>query len=191
VVGGVFLQMLYHPNVWKKWAGRDTAKAANWAPLPTPPITRVVVPTAREEANLRWRYTTRKPTGDWFKTDFDDSGWQQGSAGFGTEGTPGAVVRTTWNGADIWLRRAFTLPDEQANDYVLVLHHDEDAEVYLNGVLAVSASGFISDYEDLPISAAAKATLKPGQNRTAIHCHQTGGGQYIDAGLNSLVNAAK
>jgi hypothetical protein len=191
VVGGDFLQMLYNADVWKKWAGRDATKAANWAPLPTPPITRVVVPTAREEANLQWRYTTRKPAGDWFKPDFDDSGWQQGPAGFGTEGTPGAVVRTTWNTADIWLRREFTLPDEKANDYVLALHHDEDAEVFLNGVPAVSASGFISDYTGLPISAAAKATLQPGRNRIAIHCHQTEGGQYIDAGLTSEVSVAK
>ena len=151
----------------------------------------MVVPTAREEANLQWRSTTRKPADDWFKPDFDDRGWQQGAAGFGTAGTPGAVVRTTWNTADIWLRREFTLPDEKANDYVLALHHDEDAEVYLNGLLAVSASGFISDYVDLPISAAAKATLKPGQNRIAIHCHQTEGGQFIDAGLTSEASGAK
>jgi hypothetical protein len=34
VVGGVFLQMLYDEHTWKKWAKRDTAKAAHWAPLP-------------------------------------------------------------------------------------------------------------------------------------------------------------
>ena len=53
VVGGVFLQMLYDQNLWRKWAGRDRAKAANWAPLPMPPVTKLVVPTAKEAANLR------------------------------------------------------------------------------------------------------------------------------------------
>jgi len=34
VVGGVFLQMLYDQPVWRKYAGRDKTKAANWAPMP-------------------------------------------------------------------------------------------------------------------------------------------------------------
>jgi hypothetical protein len=34
VVGGVFLEMLYDRPAWKKWAGKDKTKAANWASLP-------------------------------------------------------------------------------------------------------------------------------------------------------------
>ncbi len=33
VVGGVYLRLLYEADVWKKWAGRDKAKAAGWAPF--------------------------------------------------------------------------------------------------------------------------------------------------------------
>src|SRR5262249_2770450 len=33
VVGGVFLQLLYQPGVWKGWAVNDKTKSAAWAPL--------------------------------------------------------------------------------------------------------------------------------------------------------------
>lgn len=39
VVGGVFLEMLYHGDCWKKYAGRDKLQPAGWAPLPPPRVT--------------------------------------------------------------------------------------------------------------------------------------------------------
>jgi hypothetical protein len=191
VIGGVFAQMLYDKATWAKYAGQDKTKAANWAPMPTPPVTKTLVPAADVEANLQWRYTTQKPADDWFKPSFDDSAWKEGTAGFGTQGTPGAVVRTEWNTPGIWLRREFTLPDGAHRDPQLWLHHDEDAEVYLNGVPAASASGYTTEYETVAIRAEAKATLKPGKNVIAIRCRQTGGGQYVDAGLVDIVPVGK
>ncbi|MCX5644292.1 MAG: DUF4965 domain-containing protein [Phycisphaerae bacterium] len=190
VVGGVFLQMLYNKSVWHKYAGRDQTKAANWAPMPKPPVTVAVVSTASEKA-AAWSYTTRRPGRGWFRADFDASGWKQGESGFGTKGTPGATIGTEWNTADIWLRRTFTLEGTNLGDLQLSVHHDEDAEVYLNGVLAASATSFTTQYEPLPINADARAALKQGENLIAVHCHQTGGGQYIDAGLVQVVEQKK
>jgi len=147
-----------------------------------PPILRTVVPSARDGRPGRWRYTTTQPGADWMKPGFDDTRWQQGAAGFGTEGTPGARIGTTWNGSDIWLRRAFTVP-KIAGEVQLSIHHDEDAEVYINGVLAAKASGYTTDYVLVPISPRARRALRPGDNILAVHCKQTGGGQYIDVGL--------
>ena len=59
VVGGVFLQMLYDMGTWKKWSSRDVTKAANWAPLPTPPLMKTVVPTSENEP-ANWHYTTEE-----------------------------------------------------------------------------------------------------------------------------------
>jgi hypothetical protein len=183
VVGGVFLQMLYDRAAWQKWASRDTTKAANWAPLPQPPVLKTVVPTSQDEA-ATWRYTfTRPEDNGWMQPAFDDSGWKQGPAGFGTRGTPGAVVRTEWNSPDIWLRRVCNATLPATGELRLLLHHDEDAEVYVNGVLAAKVSGYTTDYEDVPIQPAARAALKPEGNVLAVHCYQTGGGQFIDVGL--------
>ena len=186
VVGGVFAQMLYDRVVWPKWAARDQTKAASWAPMPKPPKIVQVVPSAREEA-IAWRYTTERPGENWFKPDFDASGWKEGQAGFGEPSTPGSQVRTTWKSNNIWIRREFELPEGKHDQLELNLHHDEDVRVYLNGVLAFSAGGYTSDYEPVPISRAAKATLQPGRNVIAISCRQTGGGQYIDAGLVQVI----
>jgi hypothetical protein len=161
----------------------DRVAAANRGDFSKVPVTQVVVPTAREAADLTWRYTIEKPAAGWFKPDFDDSGWKEGVAGFGTEGTPGATVRTEWKTDGIWLRRTFTLPEGRLIAPALRLHHDEDAEVYLNGVLAAKVGGYVTEYEEVAIRPEALATLKPGPNRWAVSCKQTGGGQYIDVGI--------
>ncbi|HZP81367.1 MAG TPA: DUF4965 domain-containing protein, partial [Chthonomonadaceae bacterium] len=109
VIGGVFIKMLSDPALWKKWAKRDKSQGGDWAALPPPPRITEVVPSA-QHAPVAWRYTTEPPAPDWFQPDFDASGWKEGPGGFGTRGTPGAVVRTEWKTADIWLRREFTLP---------------------------------------------------------------------------------
>jgi hypothetical protein len=56
-------------------------------------------------------------------------------------------------------------------------------KVYLNGVLAAELPGFIEHYEQFDLRPEAVATLKPGVNTLAVHCHQTTGGQYVDVGL--------
>ncbi|MBV9865493.1 MAG: hypothetical protein JO316_09100 [Abitibacteriaceae bacterium] len=161
--------------------------AANQGQFPPLPIEQTVVPTAAQQAT-NWRYTTDKPADNWFSPDFNDTAWPQGPAGFGTAGTPGATVHTTWNTSDIWIRREFTLPDNgDLSNLSLSLHHDDDAEIYINGVLAVNAPGYTSQYEETALNAAGKAALRPGKNTIAIHCHQNNGGQYIDAGIVRLV----
>ncbi len=161
VVGGVFIPLLYDGPLWKKWAGRDHNQPKNWAPLPPPVKTVALLPAAEEQA-VTWHYTTRQPAKNWPQAAFDAGDWKEGPAGFGTRGTPGAAVRTVWNTPDIWIRRAFELPDVPAGQLGLWLHHDEDAQVYINGVLAASLSGYSTGYDWTPISAAARATLKAG-----------------------------
>ncbi len=160
----------------------NKAAAANRGHFPPRPRVTEVVPTALTE-RVTWRFTLDKPAADWFQPGFDARAWKESQAGFGTRGTPGAVVRTEWKTDDIWLRREFAIQAGQADNLRLLMHHDEDAEVYLNGVLAASAPGFTTDYEQFEINPAARAALKPAGNVLAVHCHQTAGGQYIDVGI--------
>lgn len=188
VVGGFFIKMLADRATWHKWASGDKAKLAAWAPLPQPPKIKVIIPAA-DTTPARWDFTTAKPQGDWMKSNFDDSSWKQGQSGFGTVGTPGAVVGTTWQTDDIWLRREIDLPVENYDALQAWVHHDEDAEIYINGVLALRTTGFITGYALFPLTSAGEAALKPGKNVIAIHCHQTQGGQYIDFGLVDVETA--
>ncbi|HKD36589.1 MAG TPA: hypothetical protein VKB78_07305, partial [Pirellulales bacterium] len=155
-----------------------------------PPKLKVIVPTSEREPH-NWRYITEKPESKWHDADFDDSSWKTGSAGFGTEGTPGAVVHTEWKTPDIWLRRTVELPEGNLNEPLLLMHHDDDAEVYLNGELAVKVRGYTTHYEPFPINREAARTLHPGKNTIAIHCHQYAGGQYIDAGLVDISDSSQ
>jgi hypothetical protein len=150
------------------------------------PKIKTIVNTSVDEGQS-WRYTFDKPLDDWFQPTFNDSAWKVGPGGFGTAGTPGAVVRTTWNTGDIWLRREVELTEFKPENLLLLLHHDEDAEVYINGVLAAKLAEFTRNYEEGSIEPAARAALKPGKNVIAVHCKQTAGGQYIDLGLLELV----
>ena len=128
-----------------------------------------------------------RPAAGWRKPDFDDSKWKQGPGGFGTRNTPGTIVRTTWNTRDIWIRRTLDLADTKFTDLHLRMHHDEDAQVYINGVLAAKTRQYTVDYQEFGIRPAAKAALRTGRNVVAVHCHQTRGGQYIDVGLVNLI----
>jgi hypothetical protein len=154
----------------------------------TTPLEVTTIAETSEYSPVLWRFTLTMPEHDWFGADFDDSSWSLAPGGFGREGTPGAFVRTDWRTNDIWLRREFQLPDASVPPQIsaLRIHHDEDAEVYLNGVAIDQFTRWTTGYVDVPLSASAVAALRPGRNVIAIHCRQNSGGQYIDAGLRKF-----
>ncbi len=142
-----------------------------------------VAATSQAEGQ-NWRYTFDDPSSSsWILPEFDDSGWKSGVGGFGTQGTPGAVVRTVWSTPAIWLRREFTVDAQPTGQLKLLVEHDDDFEVYINGVRAGGSSGFTTEYREFDLAAEAKAALRQGSNVLAVHCRQTTGGQGIDVGL--------
>ncbi len=169
------------------------AQRLNHTLFQAPPTLLPVVPTSREEGRI-WRFTTQDPGEGWQEPGFPDGDWAEGVGGFGTEGTPGTVVRTLWNTPEIWIRRVFDMsPGDLARlpgaRLFLRIHHDEDAEVFLNGMLIAELEGYTTGYRLLPLEEAAVSLLRPGENTLAIHVSQTDGGQYIDAGIVEWVEA--
>ena len=155
-----------------------------------------VVPTSQSQA-YTWSYVTNYTTNtipaNWCATNYNASSWSSGPASFGTT-DPNAVIRTTWNTSDIWIRRQFSLGALSASDLANLefnCYHDEDCQIYLNGVLAGSASGYSTAYVLVPMSTAGMNALIPnGTNLIAVHCHQTTGGQDIDVGICKAVLVA-
>ncbi len=138
-----------------------------------------------------WKYQTGQPDGAWESASYDDSGWKESVGGFGTRGTPGGVIRTEWNQHDIWLRREFIIPESGTpaakSRLSLRIHHDEDAEAWLNGVKIADLPRWTQGYIEIPLPPEAVRSLRPGRNVLAIHCHQNNGGQFIDAGIMEAV----
>ena len=143
----------------------------------------VFVRSGRHENPATWEYSTRKPTPDWKDVGFRDKMWLKAAGGFGTN-TPNNAKKTDWGSKEIWMRTNFglkALPEA----LTLELYHDEDAEIYLNGVEIHRATGYITNYQSISLGQKALDALQTGKNVLAIHCKNSGGGQYIDAGLQT------
>ncbi|HUG20677.1 MAG TPA: hypothetical protein VMM56_16935 [Planctomycetaceae bacterium] len=138
--------------------------------------------TTAQEIVDSWKYTLRRPAEGWQKVDFDDSNWNEGNGGFGTYDTPGSRIGTVWGTNNIWMRKTFKLATVPAKP-ALLIHHDEDVQVSINGQPVLERNGYIVEYIVVPIEKEKQAALKAGNNVMAVHCRQTGGGQFVDVHL--------
>ena len=133
-----------------------------------------------DNSTAEWQYTTSAPPEGWEKPGADSGGWKTGAGGFGSKGTPGAEIGTEWTSPEIWIRREFSVGNAEARRLRLLVHHDEDCRIFINGVPALELKGYTSGYGASRMSAEAAASLKPTGNTIAVHCRQTSGGQFID-----------
>ncbi|TVT38369.1 DUF4965 domain-containing protein [Hymenobacter setariae] len=149
------------------------------------PQYRAVIATVREQP-YKARYTFKQPAAGWEKASFAAaSSWQEGAAPF----TDNKSERgTNWTEGDIWVRRTVRVANPKTSGELrLLMEHDDDVEVYLNGVLLTKQTGFNSKYDFFTIPAAAKQALHAGDNVLAMHATSPQGGEYLDAGLYETV----
>ena len=157
----------------------------------TPPPRLVQVVAASDREPQTWRYTTDTPAATWFESAFDDSSWRTGPGGFGAPDTRFARVGTEWRTADLWLRRGVDVPGTPLTAPHLRIFHDDNARVYLNGVLVAEIPGANAGFAYVPLTGPARAALRPGRNVLAVHAHQNRGGQFIDVGIVDVIDAGQ
>ncbi|MDU1892950.1 MAG: DUF4965 domain-containing protein [Dysgonomonas sp.] len=142
-----------------------------------------VAPTSEQEGGWTGKYTTTKPSGDWFAKDFNDKGWKEGAAAFGTIPDE-PTAKTVWNTEFIWVRRTVTLNEDLAGKKIFLEYsHDDDAIIYINGIEVVNTGNACKKNVLVPLSDEVVATLKKGENIIAGYCHDRGGLALFDFGL--------
>jgi hypothetical protein len=149
------------------------------------PVYKTILPASDEQA-YQCKYTETEPSGNWQNIKYDDSNWNTGGAPFTDDKQQ---AKTLWTSKDIWVRRTFTLNDLNIDKLVLKLYHDDNIEVYLNGQKVYDFVGWTSDFKLIPLKDKFKNKLKKGDNVLAIHCANTAGGAWLDAGLLNQVKA--
>jgi hypothetical protein len=145
---------------------------------PTPEFN-ILLPHSKQQ-QYTMRYTTEAPSeASWMQPNFSDEAWKVGAAPFANT----KDAQTEWKADDLWVRRRFNLNEVKPEKIFLNIRHDDDIEVYVNGVNAFDIHGWTPRFVTYQLSEAAQKTLHTGENVLAIHVKNTGGWSHLDAGL--------
>lgn len=149
---------------------------------------KTIVPTAAA-GPWKAKYTFDQPAGAWTTAAYADAAWRTGEAAFGTQDMP--FFRTPWETKDIWVRREITLTAaDLAQPLILEYSHDDNFELYINGVKTVDTGYDWKNNVRIPLPEAARKALHPGKNMIAAHCFNKTGGALVDFGLFQVIPGA-
>ncbi|MDR2384179.1 MAG: DUF4965 domain-containing protein [Tannerella sp.] len=143
-----------------------------------------VIATTAEKGNWNGRFTFSKPSKGWETVDFNDTKWKEGPAAFGTSDETGVKTLWTGNNTEIWVRRELNLDTDLSSVKVfLEFSHDDDFELYVNGVEVVNTGYRWRKNVWISLPDEARQTLKAGKNIIAAHCRNKTHGALVDFGL--------
>lgn len=132
-----------------------------------------------------WRYMqvwSNDPlAGEFWRLDFDDSGWPTGQGGFGNDyPCPiSTTVHTQWAAyTEMLLRRQFIADSLEPISIRFAI--DNDALIYVNGVLIASATHeWCPELDDFNVIVP-DGVIVAGENTLAVRAIDRGGLAYID-----------
>lgn len=128
-------------------------------------------------------YTFQTPEKDWILPSYNVKNWKQGKGAFGTKGE--SNVKTLWETEDIWVRREITLKEDYSGRKLYLKYsHDDDTEIYINGLEVVNTGNDCKKNVVLEIPKNVAKTLKKGKNIITAHCKNRVGGALLDFGIN-------
>lgn len=159
---------------------RDMERQRRLSELEITPAERELLQATRDPQWRYWSYTFSPPENGWEKEEFEATSWPVGPGGFGNIRNENTSLNTLWRNHRIWLRREFVWQEEPEN-FALSIYYVDEADIYINGVLAAELTDSVTDYLSVPIRPEARASLRNGTNLLAIACRKTGKEQYIDA----------
>ena len=136
------------------------------------------------DAAKEWRYVATPPAAGWEQPDFDASIWTTGRAPFGLIGGEyGDTIQTKWREDELWLRQEFEATATDFELAILVLFHDDNIRIWLNGQEVFQRDGWSTQYQAFNVTEALRPHLKQGKNTLAVHLKQDKGGQFFDMAL--------
>lgn len=137
------------------------------------------------------KYVLEEPKGDWKVETFDDTGWMEGQAAFGTKDKRN--IHTPWTTKNIWVRRAFTFDPSLATNKKLYLRysHDDVFQLYINGKRLLDTGYEWKGNARIEIPDSIIETMKNGKALIAAHCENREKGGMVDFGLYAALKEAQ
>jgi hypothetical protein len=117
-------------------------------------------------ANEQWQYCLREPE-NWPSSGHADVEWRRGTAPFGTSYFH---PRTAWNSPEIWLRKAFSLPDSGGSQsLIIVFRAVAQVRIHVNGRLVTEERLTNDEPYCVHLDRTANSDLRAGENMLAVH----------------------
>ncbi|MDR2040151.1 MAG: DUF4965 domain-containing protein [Bacteroidales bacterium] len=183
-----FGDKLYEGSL-KHWTGKDfpllgviRVDGENYRFMGLEDIPLLTVFNTSEQGMWTGKYTFTRPREGWNNKDFNDKQWKEGPAAFGTRDE--STVKTAWETEEIWVRREINLEEDLSGKKVFLEYsHDDDFELYINGIEVVNTGYKWRKNVTEPVTGEALASLKKGKNVIAAHCTNRSHGALVDFGL--------